>query len=63
MGIYVADLARMEDFYTRVLGFAVTDRGELGALTNPINQVAFRLAELADLRTWRARITRRIPGR
>jgi catechol-2,3-dioxygenase len=31
IGIFVADLARMEDFYTRVLGFAVTDRGELGA--------------------------------
>ncbi|MCD6041128.1 MAG: bphC2, partial [Burkholderiales bacterium] len=81
MGIYVADLARMEDFYTRVLGFAVTDRGELGALTivflsldpkehhqiilatgrkdarfNPINQIAFRLAELADLRTMALRL-------
>ena len=31
MGIYVADAARMEDFYTRVLGFAVTDRGNLGS--------------------------------
>lgn len=30
MGIYVADLGRMGDFYTRVLGFAVTDRGDLG---------------------------------
>ena len=29
MGIYVTDPARMEDFYTRVLGFAVTDRGKL----------------------------------
>ena len=29
--MYVADAARMEDFYTRVLGFAVTDRGSLGA--------------------------------
>src|ERR1044071_9132451 len=29
MGMFVADLARMEDFYTRVLGFAVTDRGPL----------------------------------
>jgi catechol-2,3-dioxygenase len=81
MGIYVADLARMEDFYTRVLGFAVTDRGELGALAivflsldpkehhqiilatgrkdarfNPINQIAFRLAELADLRTMALRL-------
>jgi catechol-2,3-dioxygenase len=30
MGIYVTDPARMEDFYTRVLGFGVTDRGDLG---------------------------------
>ena len=30
MGMFVADIARMEDFYTRVLGFAVTDRGMLG---------------------------------
>ena len=29
MGIFVADVARMEDFYTRILGFAVTDRGDL----------------------------------
>ena len=28
--MFVADLAKMEDFYTRVLGFAVTDRGSLG---------------------------------
>ena len=27
----MTDLARMEDFYTRVLGFAVTDRGLLGS--------------------------------
>jgi catechol-2,3-dioxygenase len=31
MGIFVTDPARMEDFYTRVLGFAVTDRGVLGS--------------------------------
>ena len=29
MGMFVADLARMRDFYTRVLGFTVTDGGEL----------------------------------
>jgi catechol-2,3-dioxygenase len=29
MGMFAADIARMEDFYTRVLGFAVTDRGSL----------------------------------
>lgn len=28
-GIYVTDLARMEDFYTRVLGLLVSDRGRL----------------------------------
>ena len=27
VGIYVADMARMVDFYTRVVGFAVADRG------------------------------------
>ena len=31
MGIFVADVARMEDFYTRVLGFTATDRGALGS--------------------------------
>ena len=29
MGMFVADIARMEDFYTRLLGFTATDRGEL----------------------------------
>jgi catechol 2,3-dioxygenase-like lactoylglutathione lyase family enzyme len=28
-GFYVRDLAKMEDFYARVLGFTVSDRGEL----------------------------------
>ena len=32
MGLYVTDLPRMEDFYTRMLGFAVTDRGNLGSV-------------------------------
>ena len=32
MGMFVTDAARMEDFYTRVLGFAVTDRGNLGSI-------------------------------
>ena len=31
MGLYVTDAARMEDFYTRVLGFTATDRGDLGS--------------------------------
>jgi catechol-2,3-dioxygenase len=29
IGLYVHDIARMEDFYTRVLGFTVTDRGKV----------------------------------
>jgi catechol-2,3-dioxygenase len=29
MGMFVADLARMRDFYTRVLGFTVTDSGDM----------------------------------
>jgi len=29
IGLYVHDLLRMEDFYTRVLGFTVTDRGKV----------------------------------
>ena len=33
MGIHVSDAARMEDFYTRMLGFTVTDRGLLGSIT------------------------------
>jgi catechol 2,3-dioxygenase-like lactoylglutathione lyase family enzyme len=30
LGFYVRDIARMEDFYTRAIGFTVTDRGDLG---------------------------------
>ena len=30
VGIFVHDLAAMQDFYTRVLGFPITDRGDLG---------------------------------
>jgi catechol 2,3-dioxygenase-like lactoylglutathione lyase family enzyme len=29
IGFFVHDMALMEDFYSRILGFAVTDRGEL----------------------------------
>lgn len=30
VGIFVTDMARMRDFYTRFLGLTVTDHGELG---------------------------------
>jgi len=33
-GIYVTDLARMEDFYTRVLGLLVSDRGQVPGGSN-----------------------------
>jgi catechol-2,3-dioxygenase len=86
MGLYVNDVARMQDFYTRVLGFAVTDRGVLetaeGPLTlvflsrdarehhqivlasgrpaqlefNSINQISFRLQDLAGLREMHRRL-------
>jgi catechol 2,3-dioxygenase-like lactoylglutathione lyase family enzyme len=86
MGLFVADVARMQDFYTRVLGFAVTDRGELetadGPLTlvflsrdprehhqivlasgrpvrlefNAINQISFRVQDLAGLREMHRRL-------
>ena len=86
LGIFVTDLARMEDFYTRVLGFTVTDRGNLdtgrGTVSlvflsrdphdhhqivlaggrpvelpfNPINQISFRMEDLAGLRHMHARL-------
>ncbi len=37
MGIYVHDMARMEDFYTRIMGLVVTDRGK--AFRFPIDLV------------------------
>ena len=37
MGIHVHDLSRMEDFYTRVMGLVVTDRGK--AFRFPIDLV------------------------
>src|ERR1044071_3146607 len=30
VGFFVRDIERMEDFYTRLLGFAVSDRGQMG---------------------------------
>ena len=32
MGLSVKDIVKMEDFYTRVLGFTVTDRGTAGCM-------------------------------
>jgi catechol 2,3-dioxygenase-like lactoylglutathione lyase family enzyme len=39
VGLYVRDLARMEDFYTRVLEFTVTDRGQLPGPQGPMDLV------------------------
>lgn len=39
LGLYVHDLARMEDFYTRVLEFTVTDRGQLPGAHGPVDLV------------------------
>jgi catechol 2,3-dioxygenase-like lactoylglutathione lyase family enzyme len=39
IGLYVYDMALMEDFYTRVLEFTVTDRGQLAGPNGPIDLV------------------------
>lgn len=39
VGFYVHDIARMEDFYTRVLEFTVTDRGQLSGQHGPVGLV------------------------
>jgi catechol-2,3-dioxygenase len=39
VGIHVRDLARMEDFYKRVMGFIVTDRGNLDTPRGPVDLV------------------------
>jgi catechol 2,3-dioxygenase len=33
LGIACSDMAKMEDFYTRVLGFTVTDRGDAAGMS------------------------------
>ena len=39
VGFYVRDIAKMEDFYKRVLGFIVTDRGHLDTPRGPVDLV------------------------
>lgn len=39
MGFFVADIAKQEDFYSRVLEFTVTDRGQLPSPAGPIDLV------------------------
>ena len=39
VGFFVTDIAVMEDFYTRVLEFTVTDRGQLPSPHGPIDLV------------------------
>jgi catechol-2,3-dioxygenase len=39
IGLFVHDMPRMEDFYTRVMGFTVTDRGQLPGPSGPIDLV------------------------
>lgn len=39
IGLFVHDLPRMEDFYTRVLEFTVTDRGQLPGPNGPLDLV------------------------
>jgi len=39
VGLFVSDVPRMEDFYTRVMGFTVTDRGVLETDAGPLSLV------------------------
>jgi catechol 2,3-dioxygenase-like lactoylglutathione lyase family enzyme len=39
MGFYVNDMARVEDFYSRVLAFTVTDRGKLNTPNGEVRLV------------------------
>ena len=39
VGLYVTDLARMRDFYERLLGFTVTDTGQLSGPSGPMELV------------------------
>ena len=39
VGFYVRDIAKMEGFYKRVLGFIVTDRGHLDTPRGPVDLV------------------------
>ena len=43
VGVYVKDMAPMVDFYTRVLGFAVSDRG-----TRPAGEIVFLTRDPRD---------------
>lgn len=38
-GMFVTDIARLEDFYTRLLEFTVTDRGQLAGPKGPMELV------------------------
>ena len=84
IGLYVTDIERMEAFYTRFLGFTVTDRGNLGPIGlvflsrdpkehhqivlasgrpptlafNAINQISFRVPDLAALREFHRGLAR-----
>ena len=87
VGLFVHDLERMEGFYRRVLGFTVTDRGELPTPAgradlvflsrdprehhqlvlatgrppevgfNVVNQISFRVPDLAALRRFHSVLT------
>ena len=39
VGFYVREIAKMEDFYKRVMGFIVTDRGNLDTPRGPVDLV------------------------
>jgi hypothetical protein len=59
--MFVSEVARMEDFYTRLLDFTVTDRGQLAGPNGPMDLVS----DLADEATLVQRLeahARTLPG-
>ncbi|MES2183451.1 MAG: VOC family protein [Pseudomonadota bacterium] len=39
IGLFVTDIALMEDFYARVMGFTINDRGSMGPAGSPVDLV------------------------
>jgi len=52
-GVHATDLDRMVDFYTRVMGFVISDTGTGDMAYNPVNQISYRLESLDTLKAYR----------
>jgi catechol 2,3-dioxygenase-like lactoylglutathione lyase family enzyme len=55
-GIFVEDVQRSVDFYTRFLGFVAIGSGRLAGSPNTIQQISFRVDSLTTLKRLYARV-------